>query len=323
MNHRLHMLCHSRAHPLCQTHTDTSRLSSPGSEGSPELRNAKDDRMSFPPRPRRWSDTIVDVGDSWHRRRGCYVTWLENWMKTKARDLKNTHVRTHTHGSRNRLHFPCYSVSILSPGSALPSGRVNRCVCVCVHVLGSGKGLQLAMDVHFLPSDAFASKNVHGRLLCIFPRVHCVHLRGEPGGEPCANQVSLFQVWVSKPHKPRVPQASGVCSRLGERIRLGDQCGTFRQYIKEGLGVFTLRVCVCEWNVRKGGKWAHQKKRGVSTRHTHPRPSRCSQVCATFSKGNEQGEECRCSVCSDRTKPRSVALKGNTTRLLSARSQCE
>lgn len=129
MNHRLHMLCHSRAHPLCQTHTDTSRLSSSGSEGSPEVRNAKDDCMSFPPRPRRWSDTIVDVGDSRRRRRGCYVTWLENWTKTKARDLKNTHVRTHTHGSRNRLHFPCYSVSILSPGSALPTGRVNRCVC--------------------------------------------------------------------------------------------------------------------------------------------------------------------------------------------------
>lgn len=146
-------------------------------------------------------------------------------MKTKARDLKNTHVRTHTHGSRNRLHFPCYPVSILSSGSALPSGRVNR--CVCVHILGSGKGLQLVMDAHFLPSDTFASKTI----ACTFA-VNQVESRA-------IIRFHYFRFGSQRLISPERLRPRGSAAAWESALGRGIS-GTFRQYIKEGLGVFSL-----------------------------------------------------------------------------------
>lgn len=56
----------------------------------------------------------------------------------------------------------------------------------------------------------------------------------EPGEELRANQALLFQVQVLKPQKAQTPLASGVYSRLGDRIRSEDQPGTFQHHIKGG-----------------------------------------------------------------------------------------
>lgn len=98
------------------------------------------------------------------------------------------------------------------------------CVCVCVHTLGNGKGLQVYgrlfprqwRGIHLWNSIRFS--------LCAIPGHRSEHVRSEPGEELQANQVVLFQVQVLKPQSPNSSRPGGLQrgseTGLGSRISL-------------------------------------------------------------------------------------------------------
>lgn len=190
---------------LGATHSDTSRLSPLGSEGSPRTQECWRGVPEFPPRPPRSPDATDDEADSRGRRRGrgCSVTWQEKWMTTKRLGDQKTHTHTDTHRrartSQNRPHFSCYSASRLSPGLC-PACRA--CIQACVRAHLSVKRINSLTDARLLPSGRVFRLECYTRLPLLYISQSSLRARQWPCygcKELCADQFSLFQVRVSKP----------------------------------------------------------------------------------------------------------------------------
>lgn len=186
---------------LGATHSDASRLSPLGSEGSPRTQECWRGVPEFPPRPPRSPDATDDEADSRRRRgRGCSVTWQEKWMTTKRLGDQNAHTQKHTGERPGTAHtFPAIQLLDCHRGSALPAGRAYR--RVCVHTF-QWRGLTVWRTLVSFHRDVFFRLESYTRLPLLYVSQSSLRARQWPCygcKELCADQFSLFQVRVSKP----------------------------------------------------------------------------------------------------------------------------
>lgn len=105
------------------THSDASRLSPLGSEGSPRTQECWRGVPEFPPRPRRSPDATEDGADSLgavgvaarsHDRKS-------EWKQKRLGDQKHTSTQTYERGGTAHT-FPAIQLPDCHRGSALPAG---------------------------------------------------------------------------------------------------------------------------------------------------------------------------------------------------------